>query len=220
MADEEEDVVVDRLHSPVVRPRHTYLVLANLGSAFFFIFACYSGLEGLQGTLNVQSGLGTTGIGVVCACSILSSLLVAPTFVTRMVHKNALYVVWASHALYAAANFYPTWATLMPASALVGLTFPVFAVVYGVYVTTLADRWLTRARPGAAEDSAEGAPGEAGVDRGMRAKQNSVVRFNSFLQVGPLTWGVLSCRVVFKAASRLIIIVRSEVVGCSTFYLY
>lgn len=72
--------------------RRVYVNLANVGAAFLFIFACYCGLDSLQSAVNVRSGLRTTSVGVVCACSVLSSLFIAPSIVDRMSARNALQV--------------------------------------------------------------------------------------------------------------------------------
>ena len=42
-------------------------------------------------------------------------------------------------AFYAVANAFPRWETLVPASAAIGLMFGATSIVYGVYVTTLAE---------------------------------------------------------------------------------
>jgi len=63
-----------------------------------------------------------------------------PTVVERLRAKRTLYAAWSAHAVFAAANAWPRWETLVPASALVGVTMASVNIVYGLYVTTLADQ--------------------------------------------------------------------------------
>lgn len=124
----------------VPRQRDVYLTLINLGCVYFLINVSYSGLETLQSTVNAQQGLGTTSIGVLYAALIASSLLVGPTVVDRLRAKKTLYVFWSANAVFAVANAFPRWETLVPASALVGVTMASGNIVYGLYVTALAEQ--------------------------------------------------------------------------------
>ena len=126
--------------SVVTRRRDVYLTLVNLGCVYFLINVSYSGLETLQSTVNAEQGLGTTSVGVLYAALIASSLLVGPTVVDRLRAKRALYVAWAANAVFAVANAFPRWETLLPASAFVGVTMASGNIVYGLYVTALADQ--------------------------------------------------------------------------------
>lgn len=130
----------DQLSSSVPRRRDVYLTLINLGCVYFLISVSYSGLETLQSTVNAQQGLGTTSIGVLYAALIASSLLVSPTVVDRLRTKRTLYVFWSANAVFAVANAFPRWETLVPASAFVGVTMAFGNIVYGLYVTGLADQ--------------------------------------------------------------------------------
>jgi len=130
----------DQASCTVPRRRDVYLTLVNLGSVYFLINVSYSGLETLQSTVNAQEGLGTTSIGVLYASLIASSLLVGPTVVDRLRAKRTLYVAWSANAVFAVANAFPRWETLVPASAFVGVTLASGNIVYGLYVTALADQ--------------------------------------------------------------------------------
>ena len=130
----------DKTSSGVPRRRDVYLTLFNLGCVYFLINVSYSGLETLQSTVNAQQGLGTTSIGVLYAFLIASSLLVGPTVVDRLRAKRTLYVAWTANAVFAVANAYPRWETLVPSSAFVGFTMASGNIVYGLYVTGLADQ--------------------------------------------------------------------------------
>jgi len=124
----------------VPRRRDVYLTLLNLGCVYFLINVSYSGLETLQSTVNAQEGLGTTSIGVLYASLIVCSLLVGPSVVDRLRAKRTLYVAWSANAVFAVANAFPRWETLVPASAFVGVAMASGNIVYGLYVTGLADQ--------------------------------------------------------------------------------
>jgi len=130
----------DQTSSSVPRRRDVYLTLVNLGCVYFLVNVSYSGLETLQSTVNAHDGLGTTSIGVLYASLIASSLLVGPTVVDRLRAKKTLYVFWTANGVFAVANAFPRWETLVPASALVGVTMASGNIVYGFYVTGLADQ--------------------------------------------------------------------------------
>jgi len=128
----------DQTSSGEPRRRDVYLTLVNLGCVYFLISVSYSGLETLQSTVNAHEGLGTTSIGVLYASLIASSLLFGPTVVDRLRAKKTLYVFWTANAVFAVANAFPRWETLVPASAFVGVTMASGNIVYGLYVTGLA----------------------------------------------------------------------------------
>ena len=90
--------------------------------------------------LHFVARVGTTSIGVLYASLIASSLLVGPTVVDRLRAKRTLYAAWSANAVFAVANAFPRWETLVPASALVGFTMASCNIVYGLYVTALADQ--------------------------------------------------------------------------------
>jgi len=131
----------DQSSSGLPRRRDVYLTLVNLGCVYFLINVSYSGLETLQSTVNAQQGLGTTSIGVLYASLIASSVLVAPTVVDRLRAKRTLYLAWSANAVFAVANAFPRWETLIPASAFVGVTMASGNIVYGLYVRALADQF-------------------------------------------------------------------------------
>jgi len=63
-----------------------------------------------------------------------------PTVVDRLRAKRTLYVAWSANAVFAVASAFPRWETLVPASAFVGVTMASGNIVYGLYVTGLADQ--------------------------------------------------------------------------------
>jgi len=134
--------ITSNVQMPAVVPRRrdVYLTLINLGCVYFLINVSYSGLETLQSTVNAQEGLGTTSIGVLYASLIVCSLLVGPSVVDRLHAKRTLYVAWSANAVFAVANAFPRWETLVPASAFVGVAMASGNIVYGLYVTGLAQQ--------------------------------------------------------------------------------
>lgn len=68
-------------------------------------------------------------------------------FVRRLTAKRALFLAFLAHTIYIAASFYPCWATLIPASALLGVTSSFSGIVYGVYLTSLACEYASIESP-------------------------------------------------------------------------
>ena len=128
-----------RIESPVLKAkkRAVYLNLFVLCSVWFFIFTPYMALEVLQSSLNPHAGLGVTAISVLYTTKILSSFF-GPLIIHKLTAKWTLVIGWVCHTLFVAANYYPTWLTLVTAGALVGMSIGPIWICNGVYITTLA----------------------------------------------------------------------------------
>lgn len=124
--------------------RHVYAAVCVIGVAYFLAFVCYGGTDGLHSGGGDGQLPRYCVMTIICVCSIVSSMLLAPAFVSRLSPNTALCVAWGSHSLYAMANLYPTAGTLLPAAVIVGATIPAIAVAQGIYTTALADRWCRR----------------------------------------------------------------------------
>jgi hypothetical protein len=145
------------------RLREVYATIVTLGVMYFFVCAAYGTFETLQSTINVEGGLGTTATGALYACAIVSSLLAAPTIVARLGPRMTLSVGWVVQLFYAVANAFPRWETLVPAAAGVGATFAATSIVYGLYVTALAEQATD------AKQQRQPAPGDSNEDENPAA---------------------------------------------------
>ena len=177
--------------------RSVYAAVGVISAAYFFAFVCYSGTDGLQ-TAGDDELPRSWVTAVICVASVVSSVLLAPVFVSRLSPNMALCVAWGSHALYAMANLYPTAGTLLPAAVVVGATLPAVAVAQGVYTTALVDKWCDRqsADAGGDEDTRLADVDAGGRSRNLQScawtrrtindslrRQNVFVFFNSVLMV-------------------------------------
>jgi len=194
------DINMDELVGDVDRSladrssRSIFSAVGIIGVAFYFTFAAYGGTDGLQ--TAGDAGLSRSCVtAIICFTSVASSVLLAPSFVSRLSTNTALCVAWGSHALYAMANLYPTPATLLPAAFFVGATLPAIAVAQGVYTTALVDRWCERQDADAGGDDDMRLAGVVSSRRledcgclrlttdDILKRQNVFVFFNSILMV-------------------------------------
>lgn len=112
--------------------------IIHLGLVFFFIFFAYVSLECFQSSINFEGGLGTFSLSMLYGVCALSSLFIGPAMVVILKPKRALFVALFGHTLYIAANFQPTWVTLMVASAVLGAVTPVIWISQSTYINNTA----------------------------------------------------------------------------------
>ncbi|XP_046556060.1 protein unc-93 homolog A-like [Haliotis rubra] len=110
--------------------RETLVVSASFMSAY----TAYLALQSLQSSLNQEQGLGVVSLACLYGTVILSGIL-TPSFIKLVGPKWSLVVAWACHCVYTACNFYPTWATLIPASIVVGASAGPMWTSQGLYIT-------------------------------------------------------------------------------------
>ncbi|XP_072032785.1 protein unc-93 homolog A-like [Amphiura filiformis] len=119
-------------------------VLFNLlvvSSAFFLLFTAFMGLSNLQSSINCDEGLGVASLATIYATLIVSALFI-PSFVIK--HLGIKWTIAASmccYTIYTAANFYPDWWTLIPASILLGLAGAPLWSSKCTYLTTIGMRY-------------------------------------------------------------------------------
>ncbi|XP_046564154.1 protein unc-93 homolog A-like [Haliotis rubra] len=108
-----------------------------LGLGFLFVFASYLSLQNLQGSLNDEGGLGVLSLSCLYGAAILSAIY-APTCITVVGVKRSMMIAFTGHLIYVASNFYPSFATLIPSSIILGaVTGPLWTSL-GMYLTSCA----------------------------------------------------------------------------------
>ncbi|KAL3858709.1 hypothetical protein ACJMK2_008970 [Sinanodonta woodiana] len=95
--------------------------LIILSSSFLFLFTAFQSSQNLQSSLNKAEGLGTVTLATIYAASVLSGLLLPPLVIRHLGCKWSLVLSMPCYILYMAANFYPVWGTMLPASLLLGV---------------------------------------------------------------------------------------------------
>lgn len=104
---------------------------------FFCVFTAYLALQNLQSSLNQEDSLGITSLTCMYAFIIVSAIL-APWIIKSLGIKLSLLISWVSHILYTSSNFYPTFATLLPTSILLGLISGPMWTSQSVFISTNA----------------------------------------------------------------------------------
>lgn len=92
----------------------------TLALSFALAFTAYKSIQMLQSSLNQKDGLGVTSLACVYACAIISCIS-APTVIKFIGGKLTVIIAWVAHSIYILSNFYPSFATLIPSSVLLGL---------------------------------------------------------------------------------------------------
>ena len=120
-----------------------YCTLVVLSISFMTIFTAYLAILNLQSSLNQEAGLGIISLSCLYACIILSGVL-APAILNSIGEKRSLIISFICHVIYTGANFYPTFATLIPSSVLLGLTAGPLWTSQSVYLARKAYSYSER----------------------------------------------------------------------------
>ena len=111
--------------------------LLVLSLSFFFVFAAYISLRNLQSSLNDKDGLAMYSLSALYLCFCLGCIF-APTIIQYLHPKRTMILGQCSFLIYIAANFYPTYYTLLPVSALVGFSLSNIWTSHSTYLTCVA----------------------------------------------------------------------------------
>ncbi|BBM98531.1 MFS transporter, NAG-T family, sugar:H+ symporter [Marchantia polymorpha subsp. ruderalis] len=122
---------MDGSWSPYLRDLH------RLSLCFLFVFLAYGATQNLESSLHTDEGLGSTSLGVLYLSLTVCSLG-APIVVMWFGSKNALLLGLSGYWMFIAANLFPSWYTLIPASIFLGFTASVLWVAEGTYLTFAA----------------------------------------------------------------------------------
>lgn len=120
-----------------------YRSLFVLSASFTAIFTAYLAIQNLQSSLNQEKGLGIISLSCMYACIILSGIL-APAILNIIGEKRSLIISFICHVIYTGTNFYPTFATLLPSSILLGLTAGPMWTSQSVYLSQKAYSYTER----------------------------------------------------------------------------
>lgn len=131
--------------------------LTVLGLSFTLIFTAYQALANLQSsllsevsekiffvTMNYllrmcfQESLGVYSLATVYVFFIISSLFLPPYFLGRLKVKGTLIASISGYIIYIAAQNYPTFGLIIPASAVIGLCAAPLWSAQGAYLTTVS----------------------------------------------------------------------------------
>ncbi|MCL4147471.1 UNVERIFIED_CONTAM: hypothetical protein GTU68_031675, partial [Idotea baltica] len=99
-----------------------YKILKNvviISFAFMLNFTSFNSMANLQSSINEK--LGTTSLSVLYAAIVLSCAFIPSWLIKRLKTKWTLPVCMLCYSTYIAAQFYPTYYTLIPTAILLGL---------------------------------------------------------------------------------------------------
>ena len=111
--------------------------LLVMSAAYFFLFSAYFALRNLQSSLNAVGGLGLYALSSMY-CSLIFGSLFSTTVVQRLQPKRTLSLSLVGFVLYSAANFYPRFYTMIPASVVHGFFMAVGYTAQSTYLTNIS----------------------------------------------------------------------------------
>ncbi|CAL8144817.1 unnamed protein product [Orchesella dallaii] len=88
--------------------------------AFTFLFTAFQSMASLQSSLN-SGGLGTYSLSVIYASLVLSSMFLPTYLIQKFTVKWTLVAAVFGYSAYIAAQFQPSYATLIPGAIIVGI---------------------------------------------------------------------------------------------------
>ncbi|XP_065854033.1 UNC93-like protein 3 [Euphorbia lathyris] len=133
--DEEAPLVVDNLLSH--KTKNYTKDIHILSASFLLVFTAYGAAQNLETTVNTEQDLGTISLGILYLSFTFFSLI-ASLVVRFLGPKNALVLGTTGYWLFIAANLYPSWYTMVPASLYLGFAASIIWVGQGTYLTSTA----------------------------------------------------------------------------------
>lgn len=92
-----------------------------IATAFMVLFTAYQSMAALQSSINKVEGLGSKSLATIYISLIVSSLFVPTWLIERLKAKWAMVLSMLCYSLYIAAQFYPSFYTLIPAAVIIGV---------------------------------------------------------------------------------------------------
>ena len=112
-----------------------------LDTLFLLIDISYNGLGTIQSSLHADDGVGTTTTSVIYGVFALSSLFFTPLIIRICGLKWTIVISMFPALLWIAANGVGVWATMIPASILVGLFGAPVWIAHGSYTMEMAKEY-------------------------------------------------------------------------------
>ncbi|KAL3207044.1 hypothetical protein MRX96_010367 [Rhipicephalus microplus] len=127
-------------------PRNIIKNVVTMSFSFLLLFTAFQSVSNLQSSINSVQGLGTFTMATIYVALVLSCMFVPPLMIRKLNLKCTLVVSMAMYVFYFIANFYPTWATLLPASIVMGLGGAPLWTAKCAYLTTVANDYAAQTR--------------------------------------------------------------------------
>lgn len=113
------------------------LTFVSICCSFFFLFMAYNTAQSLQTTLSENKTLALAALGVLYGALCMTTVI-APKIVQKLGPKRSMIFGSMPYVLFVFFSSNPTWATLIPASFLVGIGGGVLWNGHGVYMSRCA----------------------------------------------------------------------------------
>lgn len=110
--------------------------------SFLFLFMGYYPISAVQSSLNDDDGLGTAALSAKYASMALGNLITNNAIVDYFGCKWTMSIGMLMYSSYIAANYYPSWYTLIPFGILSGVGGSAMWNAQGTYLTRLCDKYI------------------------------------------------------------------------------
>jgi len=131
-----DDFVESNVNQHVEKRRYIKNLLV-LTTAYFFIWSAHTALRNLQSSLYSAGGLGLYSLSSMY-CALLFGGLLSTTIVQRLQPKGGISLCLTGFIMYSAANFYPRFYTIIPASACQGFFLAVSYTSFSTYLANIS----------------------------------------------------------------------------------
>lgn len=124
-----------------MHPKEKWRILKNVSAiscAFMLQFTAFQGAANLQSSINAEGGLGTLSLSTVFAALVISCIFVPSIMIKTLTVKWTLCVAMCCYIPYIAAQFYPTFYTLIPTAVILGIGGAPMWAAESTYITQAA----------------------------------------------------------------------------------
>ncbi|XP_055586505.1 UNC93-like protein [Uranotaenia lowii] len=111
--------------------------VATVSCAFMVQFTAFQGTANLQSSINAKDFLGTISLATIFASLVVSCVFLPTLIIRKLTVKWTLCLSMLCYAPYIAAQFHPTFYTLIPAGILAGLGAAPMWASQATYLTQL-----------------------------------------------------------------------------------
>ncbi|KAI8781140.1 protein unc-93 A [Biomphalaria glabrata] len=87
--------------------------------SFQVVFTAFNALQNLHSSLHDEESLGLICLSIIYFTAVISSVF-SPTIIGFLGAKTVLVAFFLAHSVYVLANFYPAFATMVPAAVALG----------------------------------------------------------------------------------------------------
>lgn len=134
----------DAPQSPEMSERRIMKNVLVICFVFFLNFMAYSGMAMLQSSLHREEGMGVITSAIGWASLALGCLLLPKIVIRLLGHKWCMSIALIGYVLWMAANGYAVWATMIPASIIVGVSGAVLWTTQGAYFAVFAKHYARK----------------------------------------------------------------------------